>query len=134
MQLRTSQQKKFKIKPEDNTTINILQYCKLAHPRLYSSVIKIHNEGKRSRSTNMLLPKLGFRAGASDLFFALPTDNFAGLFMEIKKDGWKYTKAQEEHIQRQQEFIDQMNANGYLADWAIGTDAGILLINKYMQS
>jgi len=54
--------------------------------------------------------------------------------MEIKKDGWKFTKAQEEHIKRQQAFIDQMNANGYLADWAIGTDAGIALIEKYMKS
>jgi hypothetical protein len=80
------------------------------------------------------LPRLGFRVGASDLFFAYPTALYSGLFMEIKKDGWKYTKAQEGHIKRQQAFIDQMNANGYLADWAIGTDAGIALIEKYMKS
>ena len=134
MRLRTSQQKKFKIKPEDRTTINILEYCKLAHPRLYSSVIKIHNEGNRSRSTNILLPRLGFRVGASDLFFAFPTASYPGLFMEIKKDGWKFTKAQEEHIKRQQAFIEQMNANVYLAESAIGTDAGIALIEKYMKS
>ena len=124
--------RKFQIKPEDRTTINILEYCKLTCPKLYESVIKIHNEGNRSRSTNILLPRLGFRRGASDLFFAYPTARHPGLFMEIKKDGWKYTRAQKEHIERQQAFIDQMNANGYLADWAIGTDAGIALLNKYM--
>lgn len=125
--------KKFQIKPEDKTTMAILDYCKLVYPGLHECVIKIHNEGQRSRSTNRLLPRLGLRAGASDLFFSLPSKRFHGLFMEIKKDGWKYTAAQREHIERQKRFIDQQNSNGYLARMIIGTDEGIALLNEYMR-
>lgn len=111
----------------------ILDYCKLVYPRLYECVIKIHNEGQRSRSTNRILPRLGLRPGASDLFFAYPTTLYSGLFLEVKKDGWKFTKAQEEHIKRQQAFIDQMKSMGYMAEWAIGTDMGIAILNAYMR-
>jgi hypothetical protein len=110
----------------------ILDYCKLAYPKLYASVIKIHNEGQRSRSTNRILPRLGLRSGASDLFFALPTSYYAGLWMEIKKDGWKITASQKEHVQRQLDFISQMQENGYMARMVIGVDEGIKLLNDYM--
>lgn len=133
MNLRTPQKKKFHIKPEDKTQMAILDYCRLAHPKLAATAIKIHNEGVRSRSTNRLLPRLGMRAGASDLFFALPTKKYHGLWMEVKKDGWKYTAAQREHIERQKNFIDQQNSNGYLARMVIGIDEGINLINEYMR-
>lgn len=133
MQLRaTTKTKKFHLKPEDKTQMAILDYCKLAYPELYASVIKIHNEGQRSRSTNRILPRLGMRAGASDLFFALPTKYYAGLWMEIKKDGWKITTAQKEHVQRQLDFINQMQQNGYMARMVVGIDEGIKLLNDYM--
>jgi len=132
--LRTKPQKKFHIKPEDKTQMAILDYCKLAYPHLAATAIKIHNEGIRSRSTNRLLPRLGMRAGASDLFFALPTKKYHGLWMEVKKDGWKFTSAQREHIERQNAFIDQQNKNGYLARLVIGVDEGIALINEYMKT
>jgi len=134
VQLRTkSTTKKFHLKPEDRTQMAILDYCKLAYPKLYAAVIKIHNEGQRSRSTNKILPRLGLRAGASDLFFALPTRNYSGLWMEIKKDGWKLTTAQREHVERQLKFIKQMQENGYMAKMVVGTDEGIKLLNEYMK-
>lgn len=131
MNLRTPPKKKFHIKPEDRTQMAILDYCKLAYPKLHDAVIKIHNEGQRSRSTNRLLPRLGLRAGASDCFFALPSKRYHGLFMEVKKDGWKLTAAQKEHVDRQLRFIDQMNVNGYLARMIVGIDEGIALLNEY---
>lgn len=135
MQLRTkSTTKKFHLKPEDRTQMAILDYCKLAYPKLYASVIKIHNEGQRSRSTNRILPRLGLRAGASDLFFAYPTKIYPGLWMEIKKDGWKFTAAQKDHVERQLNFISQMKENGYLARMVIGVDEGIALLNEYMRT
>jgi hypothetical protein len=113
----------------------ILDYCKLVYPQLAATVVKIHNEGQRSRSTNRLLPRLGMRPGASDLFFAYPTKtkNYHGLWMEIKKDGWKFTTGQKEHLDRQHAFIEQQNANGYLARMVIGVDEGIALLNEYMR-
>lgn len=135
MQLRTkTTTKKFHLKPEDKTQMAILDYCKLAYPKLHASVIKIHNEGQRSRSTNRILPRLGLRAGASDLFFALPTKLYSGLWMEVKKDGWKLTVSQEEHVQRQLNFIKQMQENGYMAKMIIGVDEGISLLNEYMRT
>jgi hypothetical protein len=135
VQLRTkTTTKKFHLKPEDKTQMAILDYCKLAYPKLHASVIKIHNEGQRSRSTNRILPRLGLRAGASDLFFALPTKLYSGLWMEVKKDGWKLTVSQEEHVQRQLNFIKQMQENGYMAKMIIGVDEGISLLNEYMRT
>jgi hypothetical protein len=135
VQLRTKPAtKKFHLKPEDKTQMAILDYCKLVYPKLHECVIKIHNEGQRSRSTNRILPRLGLRPGASDLFFAYPTKLFSGLFLEVKKDGWKFTKAQEEHIKRQQAFIDQMKSMGYMAEWAIGADMGIAILDVYMRT
>ena len=131
MNLRTPPKKKFHIKPEDKTQMGILDYCKLAYPRMHHAVVKIHNEGQRSRSTNRLLPRLGLRAGASDLFFALPNKRYHGLWMEVKKDGWKLTTAQKEHVSRQLKFIEEMNANGYLARMIVGIDEGIALLNEY---
>jgi len=134
VQLRAkSTTKKFHLKPEDKTQMAILDYCKLVYQRLHECVIKIHNEGQRSRSTNRILPRLGLRAGASDLFFAYPTELYCGLWMEVKKDGWKPTKAQQEHLSRQQAFITQMKSMGYMAEWAIGTDMGIAILDAYMK-
>lgn len=134
MQLRTKPAvRKFHLKPEDKTQMAILDYCKMVYPNLYLTVIKIHNEGQRARSTNRILPRLGMRAGASDLFFAYPTKKYHGLWMEIKKDGWKMTVAQRDHVQRQTNFIDQQNQNGYLARMVIGVDEGIKLLNEYMR-
>lgn len=135
MQLRTkTTTKKFHLKPEDKTQMAILDYCKLAYPKLFQTVIKIHNEGQRSRSTNRILPRLGLRPGASDLFFAFPTKNYHGLWMEIKRDGWKLTVGQQEHVNRQIAFIDQQNQNGYLARMVVGVDEGIKLLDEYMRS
>jgi len=135
VQLRAkSTVKKFHLKPEDKTQMAILDYCRLRYPELAECVIKIHNEGQRSRSTNKILPRLGLRPGASDLFFAFPTSKYHGLFIEVKKDGWKPTAAQKEHLARQQDFIDQMKSRGYMAEWGIGTDLGIAIIDAYMRT
>lgn len=133
MNLRTKTQKKFHIKPEDRTRMAILDYCELKYPNLYETVIGIFNEGNRSRSTNRLLPRLGLRKGASDLFFALPNNGYHGLWMEIKKDNWKYTASQKEHIENQTKFLNQMINLGYMGRMVIGVDEGIALLNEYMR-
>lgn len=125
--------KKFHLKPEDRTRMAILDYCRLRYPNLYETVIGIFNEGNRSRSTNKILPRLGLRKGASDLFFALPKNGYHGLWMEIKKDGWKYTISQKEHIENQTKFINQMVSLGYMGKMVIGTDEGIKLLDAYMK-
>jgi hypothetical protein len=134
VQLRTKPAtKKFHLKPEDKTRMAILDYCRLVYPSLYETVIGIFNEGNRSRSTNKILPRLGLRKGASDLFFALPKNGYHGLWMEIKKDGWKYTSSQREHIENQTKFLEQMISLGYMGRMVVGTDEGIKLLNEYMR-
>lgn len=126
--------KKFHIKPEDKTQMAILDFCRLVYPQLYECRLKIHNEGQRAKSTNKFLQRLGFRTGASDLFFAYPTRQYPGLWMEIKRDGWKLTKAQEEHVDRQKAFLAQQERNGYMAKFVVGIEEGIAALHEYMRS
>lgn len=126
--------KKFHIKPEDRARMAILDFCRLRYPELYATVIGIFNEGNRAKSTNKFLYRLGLRKGASDLFFAFPKNGYHGLWMEIKKDGWKMTKSQEEHIEHQTKFIEQMVSLGYMGRIVVGVQEGIKLLDDYMRS
>ena len=120
------------IKPEDKVCLAMLEYIQLKHPDLYKTALKIHNEGERSYWTNRLLQKLGFRTGASDYFFTYPHNGKHGLFIEVKRNGWKITPSQKEHVERQKKFIEDMKAHGYSAYFCVGIDECIKAVDEYM--
>lgn len=73
-------------------------------------VIHIANEGKRSFALYNWLLSMGFRPGVSDLFITRMRKGFGGYWIEMKKYGKKPTKLQ-------LEFIEEMRAEGYKAEW-----------------
>ena len=87
-----------------------MKWCRLKN----IPVIHIPNEGKRSVATAIWLEAMGMYRGASDLFLARPCGAYGGFFIEMKARGKKPTE-------RQQEFLDKMQAEGYKAacfdDW-----------------
>jgi hypothetical protein len=121
------------LKPETRTQISILNWLKLKHPNVYPYVIKIDNEGKRTKLGHVIAVKMGLQQGASDLFIAWPTSDYHGLFLEIKPDNWKKTKSNSAHYDRQLYFCEKMRKVGYFATVSIGVDACIKVVDKYLR-
>ena len=96
------------------------------HPFLKKHTLHIPNEGQRSKKTGSCLKKLGMRAGASDLFIAIPTKHYHGAWIEIKKIGGRPTDAQID-------FLNDMKSTGYYTKICYGLDDCISTINGYIK-
>ncbi len=72
-----------------------------------------------------------------DLFIAYPTEEYHGLFIELKADNAKVylkdgTLSKEKHIQEQEAMLDRLRALGYRASFAKGFDQAKELIDDYI--
>lgn len=78
----------------------------------------------------------GGRRGWPDMFIAKPKLTFHGLFLELKKDGTRLWKKNgdptSEHIEEQANTLIELNNLGYWAEFAIGFDEAVEIIDKYM--
>jgi hypothetical protein len=88
--------------------------------------------GKRFSSEAVKLKAEGLKSGVADLFLPVPVDNmggtglhFCGLWIEMKAGDNKPTE-------EQLEFLYDMNAAGYLAMTAWGSDYAITCIATYL--
>lgn len=76
--------------------------------------------------------------GFPDFFLAHSTDEYSGLFLEIKaetpylKDG--KTLKSNDHLREQQNMINTLNFNGYLAKFVTGFDETKKEIDNYIKS
>ena len=120
------------IGPEAKMQIDLLKWIRLQHPEISKHVIYVPNDGKRSVIGHNIAKKMGLHVGCSDLFIAYPSCGAHGLFLELKRDGWKLTPSQKEHHDRQMDFIGRMSSVGYAAVMAIGIDAAMTVINSYL--
>lgn len=79
--------------------------------RLRTFLIAIPNGGQRNIKEAARLKREGVRAGVSDLFFAYPVNNYAGLWIELKRP--------KDYLSRltpaQELWINNMNQVGYRA-------------------
>ncbi len=129
---RNPQKKRSRLFPESQVQLAVLEWLNLYNPFVRRLVIKIDNEGKRTAAGHLLAVKLGLHIGASDLFIAYPTNLYGGLWLELKREKWKPTKATKEHDKRQDDFLLLMNDNGYYARKGIGVDQSIQIIKDYL--
>jgi hypothetical protein len=65
-------------------------------------VLHIANERKTSVQHNMILKALGVKAGASDLFIAIPMYPYGGFWIELKSPKGKLSVEQKKFLQRMQ--------------------------------
>jgi hypothetical protein len=103
----------------------VIDWITKVHPWLRNHTIKIHNEGKCSEFVGKKLNAQGRLAGASDLFIAYPTNNYYGLFIEMKSLTGKPTKIQ-------LEFLKRMAKVGYFTCCCPGADNAIATIKAYL--
>ena len=122
-----------KIGPEAIEQIKILNWLSSAHPLARKLIIRIGNEGRHTVIGHSINKKLGLNKGASDLFLPINNGKYNGLFIEVKKDGWKCSgKKETEHIDEQLNFISLMKIQGYWGEIIVGCNEGIECIKKYL--
>lgn len=103
-------------------------------PRLIDHIMKFNNEGKRTAGQTWNLKQMGMMVGASDLFLAIPTASFSGLFLEIKQNR-PYTRSERLRPtwKAQQAFIERMKAVGYDGHFVFGWEHGKRIIENYLK-
>lgn len=82
----------------------------------------------------------GGRRAWPDMFIAEPQPNgrdwYHGLFIELKKEGTRLKKKNGEwasdHIAEQYDVLDRLRFRGYKAEFAVGWDEAINLIDDYL--
>ncbi len=87
----------------------------------------------------------GGRRAWPDLFIAEPTPRciegswkyeWHGLFVELKKEGTRLKKKNDEwasdHIREQAEVLEALRVRGYRAEFAVGFEEAINLIDEYL--
>jgi hypothetical protein len=121
------------LKPEQKTQIAFVEYIGFKYPAVFPHVIMIGNEGKRHPITAHIMKMMGLHPGASDLFISYPANGYHGLYIEIKKDGYNFPKADTEHIIKQQAFLASKRALGYQALMCVGIDECMKAIDDYLR-
>lgn len=87
----------------------------------------------QARRHKKLHPKRGF----PDLFIAEPAGKYAGLYIEVKKDGESPFKKngelkKDEHLEEQAEMLERLEFRGYKAVFGVGADEVMRIIDDYM--
>jgi len=101
----------------------------ILNPKIRNNIIHIPNEGKRTKIGGFLLKKIGLKAGTSDYFLTIPTKDFHGLWIEMKRKNSKSSLIRESQIR----FIDDQIKMGYQAKIAYGADHAIKIVREYLQ-
>lgn len=102
--------------------IAVIDYCDING----IPVFHVPNEGKRSAKTGKMMKRMGLRNGVPDLIFPISKRGFHGLAIEMKYGKNKPTE-------KQLEWLDLLNANGYKAVVCYGFDEAKETIDWYME-
>jgi hypothetical protein len=133
--------------PEYELHKNICKYLKLQYPTVFyhSDTIANLQLTMNQKIRNKAIQCENF--ACPDLLILHPNNRFNALFIEIKvntpynkngtlkkqmvakKNGTKY-----DHLQRQNDTINQLNKLGYYATFGVGFDDCIRIIDSYMKN
>lgn len=86
----------------------------------------IPNGGSRNPVEAKNLKRQGTKRGVPDVFLPLPKGNYHGLYIEMKAGKNKLTD-------KQREFLDYANKNGYSAHVCYGHREAIKVIENYLE-
>lgn len=73
-----------------------------------------------------------------DLQIAEPRNGYAGLFLELKRDGVRIYKRDgelvaDEHIREQAALLERLRDKGYMAEFAVGFSQAKHIIDDYLR-
>ena len=130
--IRKNQTKK---KLEDQVHKLVVQYLKLRYPQV---IFRSDGAGlKLPIGLAMKFKNIQCCRAYPDLFIAEPRKNFAGLYIEIKKDRDEYlrkdgTIRKDKHIQEQLFVMAKLQAKGYLCNFGGGFAECKNIIDEYL--
>jgi len=123
-------------KHEENLQIQVAAYMRKKYPEVifhsdFSSGCKL-SIGQAIRNK-----KMQSNHKYPDMFIAEPVPGYHGLYLELKKEGTKVFKEDgllyaNEHIKAQYDTILKLRDKGYKAEFAIGYEQAIAVIDDYM--
>ncbi len=96
---------------------------------LFDFLHAIPNGGARSKAEAGRLRAEGVKAGVSDLFVAIPTADYCGLYLEMKAPRPMRSSVTD----AQSAWIERARMAGYAAEVAHGTAEALDIINRYLR-
>jgi len=133
-QAKFTPQKKPKPKQKAQTESQIQSACvkwfRAKYPKLRLNLFSVPNgamlagDGKRRAMRWAILEREGAVAGASDLFLSVPSGDYCGFYIEMKRPGQKRTATQVA-------FQDAQHAVGYAVTVCTSLEAFIEVTTKY---
>jgi len=122
----------------------IFKWFCLQYPHLKNFFIKIDNEGNRKvlvkngRKVHIGLISAmaqGLNPSTPDMFIALPVAPYAGLWIELKPEGWKPRSTKErDHAEKQLARIELLRSVGYDGYFCVGALDAIDKIKTYLRN
>jgi len=113
------------LKPEEAEQIALFDWIRL-HPNIAPYAFHIPNERKTSKQHGYKLKRMGVKPGVSDIFIAIPSLEYYGLFIELKAGKNKATPVQNQ-------FLDDMREQGYQAVCLTGFEEARMFIESYLK-
>ena len=115
----------------------ISRYMKIKHAKVlwrfdFSAGVKMSiGQAKSHKGLN---PHRGY----PDLFICQPANGYAGLYIEIKKEGERTQRIDgtlyaDQHLEEQHAMLNHLNAVGYKAVFGIGLNQCIEIIEEYLR-
>lgn len=102
-------------------------------PKIAPYIIKLNNEGQRTRAQGFNLKMLGMQPGASDLFLAYPVKPYYGLWIEIKRNrSYSPSEMRSSSWEAQVAFLGHMKSVGYAGKICYGFEHGKRIIESYL--
>ena len=142
-------------KTEENIQIRVPNYIRVNFPEVqfhsdFGSGVRLTvNQARRQKAVN------GGRRGWPDVFIAKPSTRFDwnatpfwhpgeyapadrhGLFIELKKEKTRLKKRNgewaDEHFEEQNSVLEALRSVGFCAEFAVGYDEAVALIDAYMK-
>ncbi len=106
--------------------INVVNWFSYQYPQLADDLHHFANERRCSVQHGRLLKRMGVKKGVADFFLAIPTNGYAGLWIELKVGKGKLSP-------EQIDFLGRKTERGYMAVPVWGFEAAIETIKAYLK-
>ena len=117
----------------------VVQWIERQHPKLAHMLVSSLNgvaigdfrtkQGRAQAARRVKREKkAGMKVGWADLSFSVPSDEYHGLFIEMKKQGGVPSDVSGD----QRFYIESCHGLGYCAVWCAGADEAIQVITDYL--
>lgn len=113
---------------EEAEQIHLMQWCTWAqskYPEL-EAIYHVPNEGKRSAVTGGKLRQMGLRSGVPDICLPVPSGEFIGLYIELKKVGGRLTD-------NQAVWLEMLERYGHCVAVCYGAEDAETVITAYLE-